>query len=269
MMKREEIYLDSEGNKIMGNIFIPDKIYSGKAQTLCICHGIPSGAPPDPNDPGYPQLAQDFCKMGLVTMIFNFRGTGLSNGNFDIMGWTKDLFVVLDFLYGREEVDKEAIFLMGFSAGAAVSIYCAAHDSRVSYVVSCACPAEFPFAQDLEQTQIFLQHCRTISIIRDKDFPPSLEFWAEGFKTISPKEWINKISPRPILIIQGEADELVNASHAWTLYNNAAQPKELALIPGAGHRLRLEKEAMDKAKTWIRARSRGAEEKGIRGDREN
>lgn len=252
MMKIEEICLDSEGNKIIGNIFIPDKIYSGKAQTLCICHGIPSGAPPDPNDLGYPQVAQDFCEMGLVVVIFNFRGTGLSGGNFDIIGWTKDLFAVLDFLYSREEVDKERIFLMGFSAGAAVSIYCAAHDSRVSYVISCASPAEFPFAQDLGQTRIFLQHCRAIGIIRDKDFPSSLEFWAEGFKTTSPKEWVNNISPRPLLIIHGEADDLVDVSHARTLYKHAAQPKELALIADAGHRLRLEKEAVAKAKAWIK-----------------
>src|SRR3970040_1810126 len=114
-MKVKDLNLDVEGTKIIGNMFIPDRPPMGKVPALCICHGIPSGNPPDPNDPGYPQLAQNLSELGIVVVIFNFRGTGLSGGNFDIIGWTKDLFAILDFLWHRNEVDRSKIFVMGFS----------------------------------------------------------------------------------------------------------------------------------------------------------
>jgi alpha/beta superfamily hydrolase len=233
-------------------LFLPDRLQMKKAPALCICHGIPSGNPPDPNDPGYPQLARDLTELGLVVVIFNFRGTGLSGGNFDILGWTKDLGAILDFLWNRSEVDRSRIFVMGFSGGGVVSIYCAAHDPRISYVIACASPAEFHFAQDHDRAQVFLNHCRNIGIIREDDFPPSPDAWIDNFKKISPKKWIKKISPRPILLIHGDADDLVNVSHAKTLYAHSANPKELEIVRGAGHRLRLEKKVISKAANWVK-----------------
>jgi fermentation-respiration switch protein FrsA (DUF1100 family) len=250
-MATQEISLNSEGNPIIGNIFFPDRINPDKVPALCICHGIPSGNPPDPQDPGYPYLAQYLSALGLIVVIFNFRGTGLSGGNFDILGWTRDLSTIINFLCSKNEIREDKIFLMGFSGGAAVSIYYAAQDPRISYLITCASPAEFTFCHHPQQIQVFLEHCRTIGIIRDRDFPPSLETWADGFKTISPKDWIKKISPRPLLIIHGEEDDLVKVDHAKILYAHALEPKELSILKGAGHRLRLVKEAMSLAKAWI------------------
>lgn len=41
----------------------------------------------------------------------------------------------------------------------------------------------------------------------------------------------------PILFIHGEADDFVPASMARELYEQAAGPKELLTVPGAGHGL--------------------------------
>ena len=135
----EEIRLKSDGLELRGELHIPprDKIYPA----LCICHGIPA-APPDPTDRGYALLAERFCRAGFVTLIFNFRGTGKSEGNLDILGWTRDLQAALDFLSDVKRVDKNHFCLLGFSGGAAVCVHTAAHDPRVSLVVTCACPAD-------------------------------------------------------------------------------------------------------------------------------
>jgi dipeptidyl aminopeptidase/acylaminoacyl peptidase len=221
--------------------------------TLCICHGIPA-APADPTDKGYALLAQRFCHAGFITLIFNFRGTGKSEGNLDILGWTRDLQAALDFLYSLKEVDKNHFCLLGFSGGAAVSVYAAAHDPRVSMVATCACPADFHSLRQRETPLEAIQRFRQIGAIRDKGFPLSIEEWQKGFEVISPINWVDRISPRPLLLVHGDADELIALEHARRLYQKAREPKELKIIPGAKHKMRLEKAAMDFVLDWLRAR---------------
>ena len=250
-MEKREIYLTVDGINIASEVYFPEQVNLEKCPALCVCHGIPAGTP-DPNDKGYPLLAQRFCAAGFVTMIFNFRGTGSSGGNLDMLGWARDLEAAIDYLYNLSEVDKERLGLMGFSGGAAVAVYVAAHEPRVSSVVLCACPSRFDFLSDFAGGQPIIEHFRDIGTIRDPDFPPSAERWLEGFETIAPVRWIDKISPRPILIIHGERDELVNVSHARDLHRKAMDPKDMIIIEGAEHRLRQDKRAMDIALEWLK-----------------
>jgi len=90
-MAKTDISLQSEGLKLKGEVYFPYSQDWEPSPALCLCHGIPGGGPPDPNDPGYPALAERFSQSGFITAIFNFRGTGDSEGNFDIAGWTRDL----------------------------------------------------------------------------------------------------------------------------------------------------------------------------------
>ena len=232
-MKFENAVLRVDEIDITGRLYFPD---DGKPvfPVVCICHGIPSGNPANPDDGGYPLLAEQVCSRGYAVFIFNFRGAGTSGGNLDIYGWTRDLNSVIDYLCQRPEIDKSFISLLGFSAGAAVSVYTAAHDIRVTSVIACSCPAEFGF---LDQEDA-LERFRNIGTIRDKDFPYSVNEWAEGFRKVSPINCIRDIAPRPVAIIHGEDDEVVNVSHAYRLYDKAGEPKQLYTIPGAGHKLR-------------------------------
>ena len=250
-METKEIRLNSSGLKLAGELFIPskDKIHPA----LCICHGIPA-TPPDPTDKGYTLLAQRFCQAGFATLIFNFRGTGRSKGNLDILGWSRDLQAALDFLDSQNEVDIARFCLLGFSGGAAVSVYAAAHDPRISLVATCACPADFRSLTQRETTLDTIQQFRQIGAIRDKDFPLSIEEWERGFETVTPINWIDKISPRPLLLVHGDADELIPLEHAHKLYQKAKEPKELKIVAGAKHRMRLEPAAMDFVMDWIKAR---------------
>lgn len=251
-MEKRRLCLPVEGFDIVGELYIPEQ--KGPHPTLCLCHGVPRGIR-DPSDPGYPLLARKFCDAGFLTLIFNFRGTGDSGGNFDILGWTRDLEAVMDHLYNMEEVDRARIFLMGFSGGAAVSVYGASKDPRVSYLVTCACPGHFRAASDPERAKSLVEHFRSIQIIRDQDFPPSLEEWLEGFSQVRPMDHIEKISPRPLLIIHGTQDDVVDPSQAWALYERAREPKEMLMVEGAGHRLRVEERAMEGALKWLRAKA--------------
>jgi len=250
-MERREVSLGVEGIDIVGEAYFPE-VGRENLPALCICHGIPSGRPPDPSDEGYPALAKTFCAAGFVTLIFNFRGTGASGGNFDILGWVKDLKAAIDYLCSCPGIDRHRLYLMGFSGGAAVSACVAARDPRVSKVVLCACPAEFPGLILQENVQSSIDHFRRIGIIRDKDFPPSVDDWLQGFRYVTPLRWVDRIAPRPLLLLQGAEDDVVDVSQAWLLYHKAKEPKEIAVIEGAEHRLRLNHEAMDSALKWLK-----------------
>jgi len=250
-MEINEVHLQSDGLEIVGELRVPSA--SKPCPVLCICHGIPA-APPDPKDKGYAMLGERFCQAGFATLIFNFRGTGKSQGNLDILGWTRDLQVALDFLTELEEGDKTRICLLGFSGGAAVSVYVAAHDPRVSVVAACACPADFRSLSQKENSAETIERLRRIGAIRDKSFPPSVEEWEKGFEVVSPIKWIDRISPRPVLLVHGDADELIPVEHAHRLYQKAKEPKELKIMPGAKHKMRLEKSAMAFVLDWLKSR---------------
>lgn len=248
-MEVDRVTFEADGLKLVGEVYSPSQ--QGFYPALCLCHGIPA-QPPVPGDRGYPLLAEKFCAQGFLVLIFNFRGTGESEGNFDILGWSRDLEAAIDHLCQLEQVDKSRLSVMGFSGGAAVAAYTAAKDKRVSSVVTCACPAYFPLTTSPQNLEAFLEQSRRVGTIRDKDFPPSLEEWAQGFDLISPINWISKISPRPILLVHGDSDEVVDVSHAYRLYQQAGGSKELCIIKGGEHRLRLNEEAMNAALSWLK-----------------
>ena len=246
----EQLNLRSDGLRLVAELYTPGG--SGPHPGLCICHGVPARRTPDSTDRGYPLLAEMFCSQGFVVLIFNFRGSGESEGNLDMQGWTRDLEAATDYLYGRTEVDKSRLSVMGFSGGAAVSIYRAAKDKRFTSVVSCACPARFFDISEFSRAEEFLEHCRQVGTIRDSDFPPSVEEWARGFEQVSPRLYVQDISPRPVFIVHGDSDETVDPGHAWELYNRAKEPKDIAIIKGGEHKLRLSETAMSTALSWLK-----------------
>jgi fermentation-respiration switch protein FrsA (DUF1100 family) len=249
-MRTELVTLEVDGIIIVGQLYLP----AGDIPfpTVCVCHGIPAGIP-DPTDRGYPLLAEKISRHGFAVLIFNFRGAGVSGGNLDILGWTRDLKAVIDYLCTLSEVDRSRLYMLGFSGGAAVSVCVAAQDSRVSAVVACACPAEFTFFAKADEPQSLIDRFRSIGAIKDDDFPPSVQEWLNGFKLVKPIDYVAGISPRPLLLVHGSHDETVDISHAHRLYARAGEPKQLTIVEGDGHRLRHSDKAMAIVIDWLKA----------------
>ena len=252
MIVSRTVALKVDGSELVGQLYLPGEGDQTPRPAVCLCHGIPAHIPA-PGDRGYPLLAERICQEGLAVLIFNFRGTGASGGNLDILGWTRDLKAAINYLWALPEVDRSHLSLLGFSAGGAVSIYVASQDKRVSSIVTCASPAEFTFLTEVDKPESVIGRFRSIGMIRDKTFPPSIEEWLGGFKLVSPIKYVAEITPRPLLLMHGGQDTTVDVSHAYKLYERAGEPKQIIIVDGAEHRLRQNERAMAIALDWLKS----------------
>lgn len=250
-MVERELVLSLQGITLRGTVVLPSR--GGRRPLVLLCHGIPSGVPA-PGEPGYEVLARRLAEEGSAACYFNFRGTGLSGGDFSLGGWAADLEALLDEAQaGRgacELCDPGRIALMGFSGGGAVSIACAARRSGLAAVVSLSSPADFSRLMAREDMGEFIAHARAIGIIRDPAFPPSEEAYYREMLAASPLKVVGAVSPTPLLFIHGDEDDTVPVEEARRLFEAAAEPKEIFIVKGGGHKLRLNAEAMDKAVGW-------------------
>jgi uncharacterized protein len=215
---------------------------------LVLCHGFPSG-PKSAAASGltYPELADRIAAdCGWTVLTFNFRGTGLSRGDFSLGGWLDDLRAAVDQLTAENEV--AGVWLCGASTGGSLAICAAAEDERVRGVAALSARADF---EDWAQhPRRFLDHAREIGVIRDPKFPGDAEKWVRELQETRPLVLAAKLAPRPLLLVQGSDDDHVPAIDARALadWHGSA---ELRMIQGAGHRLRHDPRAIAVLIGWL------------------
>ncbi len=158
---------------------------------------------------------------GFPVLRFNFRGTGLSQGEHDQgNGEVDDVRAALDWL---EAECRLPMLFAGFSFGAAVGLRAACADTRVRAVIGVGTPI-VPVAADSEvprtYTFDFLQECM-----------------------------------KPKLFVSGARDQFGPRAKLEALVASIPEPKKLVMIEGADHffegRLRELREAIE---TWVRER---------------
>jgi alpha-beta hydrolase superfamily lysophospholipase len=228
-------------------------VYAGghrPAPAVILCHGIPA-APYLPGDNSYLSLCQDFARAGLNTLFFRFRGAGDSTGDFDFGGWARDLQGVIRWVFERQIAVYGKLAIVGSSAGGAVAAHVTADEPGVGRLVLLASPADMSALAEPQYGEPFLKQLRSLGLIRTPGFPEDRRSWAEGFTRVVPMKAIAHIAPRPVLIVQGDKDTVVSPDQARQLYDAALQPKELRMVKGAGHRLRLDLAVIDGVISWL------------------
>ena len=178
-------------------------------------------------------MAKKLRDRGYNVFLYDSRRHGDSGGDFCTYGFYEkhDTTTVINYLFSRNDLSVGKIALFGSSMGAAVAVQVAAIDKRVAALV-----AESGFAtlrtifDDYQRRMIKLpwHYLRNIVIKRS-------EYMAH-FKAnaVSPLEAVKEISV-PIFILHGTGDNLITYTYSEKVYEQANQPKELWLIPGAKH----------------------------------
>ncbi len=223
---------------IRGEAFFPQP-RNYHLPSLLFCHGIPAGETiSSQRKKGYVFWGRFFARHGYPTVLFNFRGTGESGGNLNLKEWAGDLQEVIDGYTRKVDPSCPGLVLVGFSAGAAVAVEAAAVDSRVKAAALGACPAHFNFFFEALTLDGVLAWMKNVGFFREAHYPSDPEQWQKDFLSVRPEEKIHLLSPRPVLFLQGQEDDMVPWQHAQKLYEKAGIPKKLVTFPRLGHRLR-------------------------------
>lgn len=237
----------ADGLVLEGELVLPAE----PTWVLVLAHGIPGGGPPDPSDGGYPGLAREFAARGFGAVWFNFRGCRGAPGEFSMHGWVRDLHAVLDTLASHQDTKGLRRALVASSAGGQAAICVAATRDDVDAVATLAAPASWSFDGLAGDPAELLARFRNIGIIRDPAYPPDRDAWAAEFDTWAAERHVGSIAPRPVLLVHGDADDVVPYPHAERLFDAARAPKELVRIPRGGHQLRRDARALDAVCDWL------------------
>jgi fermentation-respiration switch protein FrsA (DUF1100 family) len=178
-------------------------------------------------------MAKKFYERGYNVFLYDSRRHGDSEGTYCTYGFYEkhDTSTIINYLFSRGDLNIGRIGLFGASMGAAVAIQVAAIDKRVVAIV-----AESGFAtlrtifDDYQKRMIKLpwHYLRNIVIKRSEQLA---HFRANS---VSPLDSVKDVHV-PIFILHGTADNLIKYTYSEMLYQNANEPKELWLIPGAKH----------------------------------
>ncbi len=215
---------------------------------VILCHGFPIGPLDARRSAGtFPQLVDRSAReLGCVAMAFNFRGCGVSEGDFSLQGWVADLRNAISHLVAVSSVDS--VILVGTNTGGSIAICVGADDPRVAAAALLSPRADFD--DWAAHPRRFLEHAREIGAIHDRRFPVSIDEWAREFHRFRPVGAAQRFAPRPLLVMHGDEDDSVPVSDARQLVN-AHGSAELSLFTGAGHRLRHDPRAVAVLLGWL------------------
>jgi len=225
-LPHEEVSFQTEDGLTLRGWFIPTP--APARGTIIFCHGH-SGSMD--GDLGY---VPAFHQHGYSVLMFDFRGHGRSDGARVSMGYHErnDVLAAIRFLEGR---GIHAVGLLGFSMGGATAIASAPLSPAVKAVVtdSAFATLDTTVAGGLRAQGVPELIPRLVGRLAVKVADLLL---ACRLEDAYPIRWVSQVAPRGLFIIHGEDDIYVPASDARRLYELAGEPKELWLVPGAGHR---------------------------------
>jgi fermentation-respiration switch protein FrsA (DUF1100 family) len=240
-MRARTLTFDSDGLTFEAGYVEPDS----PSWTALLVHGIPGGRPA-PDDRGYEGLAHALAARGIAAMWTDLRGVRSAPGDFSMSGWCRDLGAAIDAISSSL---RAPLVLIGSSAGGAAVLRVAASRPDVAAVATLAAVADFGF--EGEGADAVIHRFRNLGIIRDPAFPSDPAAWAREFVEIAPLDAVAGIAPGPVLIVHGDADDVVPYAHAEMLFEKAGEPKELVRISGGGHQLRKDPRAVDAVVDWL------------------
>ena len=163
---------------------------------------------------------------GFNIFLIDYRGYGLSEGMPTLDGLHRDVAAAIETVFAIDGVDANRVALFGQSLGGSIAITALArspHKRRfAALIVEGAFSGYRSIAREaLARTWLTWPLQWPLSFAVDDEYQPI--------------EAIARISPVPVLIVQGEEDPVVPVSHAEALYAAAREPKSLWLVPRAGH----------------------------------
>jgi uncharacterized protein len=218
----------------------PDE--SGRFEGIAWCLWVPDGRGPWPavivlhgggsrkeNHADYARVA---TSQGFVALTFDNRGHGETEGDLG-PGVIEDLGGLAAWLAARPEVDQRRIATRGSSMGGLMALHLAAASPHVAAVVAICPAAEWMLAEDVRRIADGEPPRPDSALAEMRIDAPGLASWME---VADVGVAVERLGPKPLLLIHARGDEVVPYTHSEQLYERAVEPKKLLLLEGGDHR---------------------------------
>lgn len=269
-MRTEPVSFYSDGLRLDGDLHLPDEAPpAGGYPTAIVCSGFQGLKDIHPA-----RFGRALTPHGYAVLGFDYRGFGRSDGprgRLVPQEQVRDVRDSISFLESRDDIDMTKIALVGWALGGGVVVAAAAEDPRVRAVAAVnaigdgrrstrAMHDERSWDELLAEIEVdrasragtgssALVHpfkvvrldAVTRGYVDDELYkvagfgsPVTLEA-AERLLEFDPGRVVDQISPRPLLLIHGDRNELHRPDESIALHEAAGEPKRLVLLEGQGH----------------------------------
>jgi uncharacterized protein len=167
----------------------------------------------------------DFARLavasGWAALAFDLPGHGDSEAPMSGAA-LDDVIEMARLLRSQEGVDPGRVAVRGSSLGGFLAICAAAASEEIAGVIA-ICPAsERDLARGLRRGNFEMR-------VGD---PVGLEAWLMAQDT---GQAVERISPRPLILLHAEGDTQIPSDHSEELYERAGEPRKLVVVPGGAH----------------------------------
>jgi len=221
----EKVAFSSRDGLILRGWLIPSASPRG---TVIFCHGHSGSMDPDL------KVVPAFHDKGYNVLMFDFRAHGRSDGYLVSLGSLEqqDLLGAVDLLRER---GIERLGVLGFSMGGRVAISAAPQTDAIAAVVSDGGPVTILEAIAAGSRERGLPGILAVPIAW-------LTLWLAGRRVgcnlsdADAVRWAPSLAPRALLLVHGERDPYVSTAAVRRLFAAAGGPKDVWIVPEAGHR---------------------------------
>ena len=152
------------------------------------------------------------ARLRSSVFLYDYRGYGASEGSPDEAGTYRDARAAYGYLVEEKQVKADELVLFGESLGSAVSLELALAHPAAALVLE----APFTSVRDMARTTILA---------------PLAPFVRTRYESLAR---ISRLR-MPLLVLQGDRDEIVPPVQGRRLFDAAREPKRYFAIRGAGH----------------------------------
>lgn len=137
-----------------------------------------------------------------------------------------DLRRAIDYLETRKEIDSKRIGYLGASMGGVLGSIFAGVDPRVQAPILMVAGGNWKLIMGKSTLPIWQRAL--------KEFPERIPEALQALEPVDPIHWVGRITPRPVLFINGDADDVVPVPSNKALHEAAKEPKQILWYKG-GH----------------------------------
>jgi uncharacterized protein len=197
-------------------------------KTIIVCSGANGSLDADVH------VAPWLHEAGYNVLLFNWRAHGQSDGDVVTLGFNERYDLIAAVQYAKSK-GAERVGVLGFSMGGTVALATAAVYEDINAVV-----ADSPFVFVLSAVAGGLIERGVhegLSFLLARLFVATACLRTQlNLFDIDLARWINRVAPRPLLLIFGEQDVIIPQSEVDLIFARAGDPKEVWRVPEAAHR---------------------------------